>query len=1254
MSWGFHGFVYLWNPTISYAKPFIGRFEGHSGVVSFCRFLKHTTSCISIDDRKVVKIWDYRSFATLQSLALESLNTSIRFLHILPNDSFIFGTKKVYFYSNEDLKKQLKLMAESNPVLVEFNNHFKNFIILTKFDMRILNAVSGRVERAFSDIITLDNGEYTAVRATAFCQGARDRKFYIGDSQGSIKMFNTKNGQFMKQVNDIETDYQRIEKIAQITSQKMNEKFDREVTNLLYLSDEKILIATINSVVILYDEIDSEESELLRFFLGGHDDSQITAIKFSQELSLLATGSANGMVTIWDMENACHAATFSGHADKVLDLAFLTPFAVLASASVDGHLCLWQLAINPETSFKLLARFLVYDHIEEAVHRPSALTCMTCWNRECGDLECPISPYITGLTDSELDSDEVPAQVLEDLRYLFRFLKKADPENSLKPSDFHKMFQKHLQRGRAAFRNLLIFGTEAGLILVADLMPFLKDRRAPTIGDHAKKYKNQESKIRRTENIAAHKSAVASVELFVRSQETLGEIYDLARTCAITRSQAHANRVNSLSIIHMTNYFVSCSLDYSIKIWNLRGENNSEISMLVGQQRTWQFHFDWIKVIKQEFEELFKNLEIIRGRVFPQSERDEILRDYLQRVYVDRKDDSKPHPGFKRHIQRLAHSLLKENIKKMASRENKSESLQDKKRRELIEREAPHELQRVLEKSHNFRNATLRAETSSMLGNKIMSRFDKVLKEDEKKITYGNFMNIASTVMNQMRKARTSLRMSVVPGVRGITDLDFGVNDEDSPKRKSRLAKNQALVSPVRQKIEVDAEALALNKKLQHFNTQGVSMPTIFKGAVKKLKELKLLHASGDPQPAGDSQAGQPDPKEEPSKAKGASERSKTNPHFLQSSYKKSQPASSKQLLSPSNPSFPSQMGSKKDSVVAAPSVSKLRSDPTFEFASKDEVVHKPDSPSKDDKKSFKSQATKQSGLSFSKERKLMRTYTKKSTALDLTQIKVKANPNLNKFQMDPRFQQECQMDEIDEYDAFYRMKRPEPNPETKEMRRTLPDHFTRSASKGSIGYRGSKASERTGDAAQIGGRPKDRQSALPAALQQNPDPVLEPPADYFSKITSFTDEKAFKKQIRTITKKEPERFLDYAEKFMEELPRQLSHARSSTLHLVSRTAKSSTVRQAIQSIRQQTSDAPADSQRASAASFVVTRDPLLARMHKHIQMASVHSKTTAHLRAPTRASTSTRNHLPASKTARNFRTSENSFLKITQSAFNG
>jgi len=1168
---------------------------------------------------------------------------------VLPNDSFLFGIKKIYFYSNEDLKKQLKLMAESNPVLVEFNNHFKNFIILTKYDMRVLNAVTGRVERAFSDIITIDNGEYTAVRATAFCQGARDRKFYIGDSQGSVKMFNTKNGQFMKQVNDIEADYQRIEKIAQITSQKMNEKFDREVSNLLYLADEKILIATVNSVVILYDEIDSEESELLRFFLGGHDDSQITAIKFCQELALLATGSANGMVTIWDMENACHAFTFHGHSDKVLDIAFLLPFAVLVSASVDGHLCLWQLAINPETSFQLLARFLVYDHIEETVHKPSTLTSMTFWNRDCVDLECPISPYITGLPESELDSDEVPARVIDDIRYLFKYAQSGDVHNSFKPSDFHKMFQKHLQRGKVSNRNLLIFGTEAGMILVADLMPFLKDRQIPTTADHTKKYKNQETKIRRTENIAAHKSAVASVELFVRAQESISEVYDLTRTCAVTRSQAHSNRVNSLSIIHMTNYFVSCSLDYSIKIWNLRGENNSEISMLVGKERTWQFQFDWIKVIKQEFEELFKNLEIIRGRVFPKKERDEILRDHLQRVYIDRKDDSKAHTGFKRHIQRLAHSLLKENIKKMVASKEKSESLKDKKRRELMEREAPQEMQRVLEKSHNFRNAAMRAEPSTVLANGIISRFDKVFKSDENKIMVGNFTNIAAAVLNQTRRARATLRPSMVPGVRGLTELDFGVNDQDSPSKKNRAAKNNALISPIRLNIEVDAEAQALNKKLQQYKTKGVSIPKIFKGAVQKLKELKLIPTH--PQQIPEIQVTHVAQKEEPSKSKAVSSRSKTTPHMIKTSYTGKRTADPKKLLSPRNANFISQMESKKSSTLPAHSISKLRSDPTFDFGSKDEVVKKPDSPSKDEKKSFKSQLTKQSGLSFSKDRRLMRTMTKKNTMLDWTQSKIKTNPNLNQFQLNPKFQQRCQMDEIDEYDDFYNMKPAEQTQETREMRRTLPGQFTRSGSKASIGHRGSKVSDRTIDGASNGSRHRDRQKTHLKPEHQKPDSTPDPPADYFSKITSFTDEKTFKKQIRMITKKEPERFLDYATKFMEELPKPLSHSRSSTLHLVSKSAKSATVRQAIRNIRQQTCEPPADDKRTTAGSFVISRDPLLTRMIKHKEMASLHSRTTAHLRATTRASTD-RIELPVSQTARNFRTTENSFLKATQSAF--
>jgi hypothetical protein len=113
-------------------------------------------------------------------------------------------------------------------------------------------------------------------------RGARQRKFYVGDSAGLVRLYNQKNAEFLKEVNDIQEEIEMVEKLEKLTFSKRDKKEEHDVTCLLYLQDEKLLIfGTLDSVIKIYDEIDSEESQLLRVIIGGHKESEICALAYS-------------------------------------------------------------------------------------------------------------------------------------------------------------------------------------------------------------------------------------------------------------------------------------------------------------------------------------------------------------------------------------------------------------------------------------------------------------------------------------------------------------------------------------------------------------------------------------------------------------------------------------------------------------------------------------------------------------------------------------------------------------------------------------------------------------------------------------------------------------------------------------------------------------------------------------------------------------------------------------------------------------
>lgn len=71
-----------------------------------------------------------------------------------------------------------------------------NFLYI-RIDLRIYDALTGKLKKVFNDL----HDEKIIVDLTTFCFGANERKFYIADNGGFIRVYNMKNGEFMQKVN---------------------------------------------------------------------------------------------------------------------------------------------------------------------------------------------------------------------------------------------------------------------------------------------------------------------------------------------------------------------------------------------------------------------------------------------------------------------------------------------------------------------------------------------------------------------------------------------------------------------------------------------------------------------------------------------------------------------------------------------------------------------------------------------------------------------------------------------------------------------------------------------------------------------------------------------------------------------------------------------------------------------------------------------------------------------------------------------
>ena len=83
--------------------------------------------------------------------------------------------------------------------------------------------------------------------------------------------------------------------------------------------------------------------------LEGHADG-VSSVAFSPDGAELVSGSWDGTVKLWDVATETNTATLEGHADRVSSVAFSPDGAELVSGSWDGTVKLWDVATETNTA----------------------------------------------------------------------------------------------------------------------------------------------------------------------------------------------------------------------------------------------------------------------------------------------------------------------------------------------------------------------------------------------------------------------------------------------------------------------------------------------------------------------------------------------------------------------------------------------------------------------------------------------------------------------------------------------------------------------------------------------------------------------------------------------------------------------------------------------------------------------------------------------------------------------------------------
>lgn len=116
--------------------------------------------------------------------------------------------------------------------------------------------------------------------------------------------------------------------------------------NLIWEEGYILMLCSDSKHYYVYDEEDTESSELLRTVTGGHKE-EISILKYCDHLSLVATGSIDGEIVIWDFELSKIEAMLHGHTSDITGIEFVVPYPMMITCSMDCTLCIWGVRPAP-------------------------------------------------------------------------------------------------------------------------------------------------------------------------------------------------------------------------------------------------------------------------------------------------------------------------------------------------------------------------------------------------------------------------------------------------------------------------------------------------------------------------------------------------------------------------------------------------------------------------------------------------------------------------------------------------------------------------------------------------------------------------------------------------------------------------------------------------------------------------------------------------------------------------------------------
>ena len=636
LSVGFEYYINVYCTDLSIDEAFKGKLEGHYAPVISCKFLSNSYMAVSVDEEANVRIWDTKIKSCLQLIVSPKKNFKVTNILCLSkyNKFLVYGNKIIYYdanYKEEEKEQKNQINDDNYPIKVEFNRYYQQFFVTTFKDIRVYTK-DGIIYKTYKKLISNEHFDSdTVIRDFIFENNYR--KFYIGFSNGAIMQFNAGNGSLIKSINEHE-----VEKDG---AQVYNYSHSKEISSLYYYNDEVnnnlLLISTsYDSLINIYDEQNSEETEQLRTIRGGHTISgkinEITCLAFSKTLNLFATGSSENLIVVWDFEMSKidDVLYLSNYREKatVKCLKFLDPYSILASSYSNGTLYFWGIRQNKDRGKCIFRARNYYKYHGIDI---TTINCMDIYEGNLPEMryEVPLrkyfdenSPFMNPNKKYEIPKKKVQKKAEKRTSFFLYDNEKEDKnENEIEedlnldivpqiykneiidPEIDYELYFPKIEKVMP--RYYLFLGDNFGNVKALDLIGFIKKNNI----DPASKATIKSSfNIMKKDDINVE--TLINHNLTPQGNNTLPKFTNMYHRMIRNEFKAHNDSITCFTIIKEPLCFVTASKDKFVKIWDINcnclGVINAlpKLSKVEGELPPWTFKVNEEKILEDEIAEV--------------------------------------------------------------------------------------------------------------------------------------------------------------------------------------------------------------------------------------------------------------------------------------------------------------------------------------------------------------------------------------------------------------------------------------------------------------------------------------------------------------------------------------------------------------------------------------------------------------------------------------------------------------------------